>query len=413
MPLGIVFLLAAIQFAHILDFVILMPLGPTLMEELDVSAGSFSYLVSAYNFSAAVMGICVALFIERFERRAALLVLFSGFIAATAACGFADSFTTLMAARICAGAFGGVVNAAVFAIVGELVPKSHQGRAMGVLMAAFSVASVVGVPFGLYLAETVSWNAPFLFLAGFSLVLAGIVPQVIPRIPAAQKQNTASTKSLNSAWGVSEAAAELFRVVKQPRHLLGFGLVIALMLSGFAIIPFLATFLVHNVGLDTKELPYVYLAGGSMTVLSSQLIGRATDRFGHTQTLVIVCMCAWVPILWLTHAGQMPLVSALCMTTLFMVFVSGRFVPTMALVSTLADPTSRGAFMSLFASVQQAAAGLSAVIGGLLISEGARGELTGFPTLGLVSVAMTGVLFALLIVITRFRPSLESATVEP
>lgn len=395
MPLRIVLLLAAIQFCHILDFVIMMPLGPTLMRELGLSAGSFSYLVSSYNFAAAVMGIFVAVVIERFERRKALMILFSGFIASTAACGLAGSFGSLMVARICAGAFGGVVNAAVFAIVGELIPPSHRGRAMGILMAAFSVASVAGVPLGLYLASTLIWNAPFLFLAGFSLCLAALVPKVIPRIPTRPEGGPPPAEHRVSGFHVPRAAMELFGVLTFPRHLLAFGLVTALMLSGFSIIPFLATYLVHNVGLANDELPYVYLSGGALTIVSSQLIGRATDRFGHSLTLVGVCICAWGPILWLTHAGHLPLVTALVMTTLFMVFVSGRFVPTMALVTSLADPARRGSFMSVFASVQQAAAGLAAVAGGLMISEATDGTLSGFSTLGWACVAVTSALFLL------------------
>ncbi len=52
-----VFLLAAIQFTHIVDFVVMMPLGPTLMRVMNVSPIQFASLVSSYNFSAAIAGV--------------------------------------------------------------------------------------------------------------------------------------------------------------------------------------------------------------------------------------------------------------------------------------------------------------------------------------------------------------------
>ena len=45
--------LAGIQFAHILDFMIMMPLGPVLMREFGVGTDGFGLLVSSYTLSAA------------------------------------------------------------------------------------------------------------------------------------------------------------------------------------------------------------------------------------------------------------------------------------------------------------------------------------------------------------------------
>jgi predicted MFS family arabinose efflux permease len=49
--------LAGIQFAHVLDFVVMMPLGPILMRELAVGTHEFGLLVSAYTFMAAITGV--------------------------------------------------------------------------------------------------------------------------------------------------------------------------------------------------------------------------------------------------------------------------------------------------------------------------------------------------------------------
>lgn len=56
----IIFLLAAINFTHILDFMIMMPLGNYLMPYFKISPGKFSILVGAYTLTAAVSGFVAA-----------------------------------------------------------------------------------------------------------------------------------------------------------------------------------------------------------------------------------------------------------------------------------------------------------------------------------------------------------------
>src|SRR4051794_36327105 len=107
----ILLVLAAVQFSHICDFVILMPLGPMLMRELDLTPGQFGILVSIYTLSAGIFAIFAAVMLDRFDRKKTLLGLFIGFVLATALCGSVDSYAGLNFARALAGAFGGTLHA--------------------------------------------------------------------------------------------------------------------------------------------------------------------------------------------------------------------------------------------------------------------------------------------------------------
>src|SRR5690606_4121952 len=104
-----VFILAAIQFAHIVDFVVLMPLGPTLMLDFKISTAQFGSLVSSYNFSAAIAGLLFSAIADRFESKRMLNISMAGFIIGTVLCGLAPSFALLLAGRILTGVFGGVL----------------------------------------------------------------------------------------------------------------------------------------------------------------------------------------------------------------------------------------------------------------------------------------------------------------
>src|SRR5450756_3253430 len=77
--------LAGIQFSHILDFMIMMPLGPILIKAFGIGTHEFGLLVASYSFSAALSGLFAATFIDRFERKRLLLVMFGLFGLATLA----------------------------------------------------------------------------------------------------------------------------------------------------------------------------------------------------------------------------------------------------------------------------------------------------------------------------------------
>ena len=125
--------LAGIQFSHILDFMIMMPLGPILIKAFGIGTHEFGLLVASYSFSAALSGLFAATFIDRFERKRLLLVMFGFFGLATLACGLAPGYATLLIARGLAGAFGGVMGAMVQTIVGDVIPFARRAKASGIV----------------------------------------------------------------------------------------------------------------------------------------------------------------------------------------------------------------------------------------------------------------------------------------
>src|SRR5436309_946319 len=132
--------LATVQFTHIVDFMIIMPLGSRFINAaadesgtLHLSTQQFGLVVSAYTLSAGLASLFAARFLDRFGRKTALLALFAGFGVGTLLCATATTYPLLLAARALAGAFGGVCAANVLAIVGDAFPDSHRGRANGVV----------------------------------------------------------------------------------------------------------------------------------------------------------------------------------------------------------------------------------------------------------------------------------------
>ena len=141
--------LVAVQFTSIIDFMIVMPLGPQILAALEINGAQFGWIISSYTFAAGLAGFLAAPFVDRFDRKSAFLVLYVGFIAGTLACGLAPDFWLLLAARTLAGAFGGLLGGQAMAIVADVFPENRRGQATGALMSAFAIASVAGVPLGI------------------------------------------------------------------------------------------------------------------------------------------------------------------------------------------------------------------------------------------------------------------------
>lgn len=380
---AVVLLLAAAQFTHILDFVLMMPLGPILIREFSISVSAFGLMVSSYTFSSAIIGLIGALWIDRFDRKGALLVSYAGFTLGTLACYFAWSFESLTAARIFAGAFGGLITTLTFTIIGDTIPEERRGWATGVVMAAFSVASVVGVPIGIALAEASTWNLPFLALAIASTVVFYFLWTVIPPLKAHIKVETEKVP-------IRFRVLALLRVAQDRTHLMAFALTTLLMFAAWTLIPFISPFLVFNLEVKESELPLTYFCGGLLTFFTSRWIGRLADKHGKFQVFWKVAVLSFAPILILTHLTSAPLWAILIVTTFFMSFVSGRFVPAMALITSAADPKQRGSFLSLNNSLRHLASGSASLAGGYIIAKNPdTGALDGYHINGYIAVLAT------------------------
>jgi predicted MFS family arabinose efflux permease len=374
----VVWVLAGIQFMQILDFVLMMPLGPQLMRLFALTPREFGVLVSVYMFAAAVSGVAASAFADRFDRRKLLLGLLLGFVAALAATAAAPNFLALILAHAGAGAFGGVLSMQVHAAVGDTIPDARRGRATGIIMSAFAVASVVGVPLGLLLASAASWRLPFAALALAALALFVLAARVLPPIRGHLEARRA--ERLFATYG---------RVLAERNHRRAFLLIALTTFASFSIVPYIAPYMVRNVGLSESQIPLMYLVGGTTTFFTSRWLGRQVDLRGKLRVFRWVALGSLLPIVAMTQLPPAPLWVAVLVGTLFMSLISGRLVPTMAMMNAAAAPGLRGSFLSLSGAVQQLSSGCAALTAGVIIGHGPGGELTRYGWVGAIGILCT------------------------
>lgn len=369
--------LAGINFTYIMDFMIMMPLGPQFKRIFNIGPEMWSAVISSYAVAAAISGVLAIFLLDMVDRRKALLFLYAGFIISTVLIGLANTIEMLLAARFLTGLFGGILGALVLSIVGDVVPNERRGKAVGIIMTGFSAAASLGVPIGLFLGTQYGWKSSFFMIAGLSTILFAIAYRIVPSITDHLQHKESK---LVSSW------KGLKSVISDKNQLLALLFMLFIVFGQFSIIPFISPYMVSNVGFEEIELTYIYLVGGTLTVVTSPLIGKIADRVGRLKTFTILMLISLIPILAITNMQPSPTWMVLIFTSMFFVFAAGRMIPASAIIIGTAHPNYRGAFMSVRSAVVSLGQAVAAFSAGLIIYELPNGQFQNYYVVGIIGV---------------------------
>jgi MFS transporter, DHA1 family, inner membrane transport protein len=373
----LLFLLASLNFTHILDFIIMMPLSNYLIPYFKITAFDFSILVASYSISAFVSGLIIAMFIDRFDRKRTLLIAYTGFLIGTIACGFANSYGLLLASRVMAGLFGGIIGAQVLSIVADLFVYERRGTAMGAVMGAFAAASILGVPLSLYLTNLFkfNWHVPFILIGAVGIVLVPLIIRFIPEMKGHIKDEKQS-----SPFSV---LTTVFKVRELRSVLLFAGL---LMMGHFLIIPFINPYIEFNKGFSKKLIPMIYLFGGIASLGGAIFLGRYSDRVGKLPVFLWSVFLSLFMVLIITRMPDVHFSIVLIFFGFWFLMATTRAITAQAMISEVVKPEQRGSFMSINGSVQQLGSGLAALAaGGIVITE-KSGKISHYEWVGYFSI---------------------------
>ena len=355
---------------------LIMPLGDIFIEEFSITSGEYSLLVSAYAFAAFFSSLVGVFYLDRFDRKTSLLFIYFGFGLGTLACAFADTYLQLVSLRIFTGVFGGMIGAMVLSVVSDLYPFKERGAAMGILFSAFSAASALGVPVGIYLAAKSNWQLPFMVIGFFALAICVFVLLFFPTMKHHLKVQDKKLDFLKTITAITSDKNQLIAL------LAGF----VLILAHFMIIPFISPYLIKNVGISQVDIAYQFFFGGVATVISAPFIGRMTDKYGVMKVFTIVLFLSFIPTVVITNLNVVPLWVAICFTTMFFVFASGRMISPNTIITAAASSANRGSFMSVKSALQQLAIGLSALISGSIVYIGTDDLYHNYAYVGYISI---------------------------
>jgi predicted MFS family arabinose efflux permease len=396
---GVVFLIGAVQFVNILEFVMVMPLGPDFAAGLGIPTNLIGWIGAAYTTAACAAGVAGSYFLDRFDRRKALAVAMLGLVASTAAGGLATGLTSLLVARALAGLFGGPATSLAMSIIADVIPPERRGRAMGAVMGAFSVASVFGVPLALRVARLGDWRLPFFLVAGLGLLLAAAAIFFLPPLRGHLERKQAHTVSVR----------ELFT---NTNVLLSYSMTMLLNVAGFVIIPHISGYVQYNLGYPREDLESSYLVGGLVSFVSLRVAGKAVDKLGSFRvgTVGVGLFMAVLYIFFVQLPAGVPLI---VLFALFFLSNGVRNVAYSTLTSKVPAPAIRARFMSFQSAIQHLGASVGAVLSSLMLTTLPGGQLGGMTQVVALSMALSLAVPVMFFLVERRLRERDQAPVSP
>ncbi len=387
---AVIFLIGAVQFVNILDFVMVMPLAPYYSEALHIDSAHNGIIAGSYTAAASIAGLVGGYFLDRFDRRKALAIAMMGLVMATAAGGLARGLHSLLLARVCAGIFGGPATSLALAIIADLIPPERRGKAMGAVMGAFSVAQVMGLPLSLKAADLGGWRAPFLGVAGMGVL---VVLGAIFFLPPVRGHLDKGPRPAHPV-GVLEL---LGRRDVQLSYLMSS----LVMMSGFVLIPNMPAYIVHNLGYPREQLWNLYLVGGVVSLVTLRVAGSRVDKLGAFKVGTVGALLGVV----VTYIGFVHYPDGFPIHGLFVGFMLAmgmRNVSYNTLTSKVPENAVRARFMSLQSAISHlSSAFASAVLAPMLLTDLSDGSLVGIDVVAQVSIALALTVPPMLFIVER------------
>jgi predicted MFS family arabinose efflux permease len=382
----VVFILAITQFSVVLDFMVMSPMGDMLMKAFTLKPAQFGLAVSGYAFSAGISGLLTAGFADKFDRKKLLLFFYTGFIVGTFLCSIANSYETLLVARIVTGLFGGVIGAISLAIITDLFDIHHRGRVMGFVQMGFGASQVLGIPFSLYLANHWGWRAPFVLVAVMAALIAIII--FLKLKPVTEHLSKQPDRT---------ALSHLLHTFSKRSYRIGFLSTALLSIGGFMMMPFGSAFAINNLKITQEQLPIMFMVSGVSSLVIMPLVGRLADKIDKFTLFAIASAWMMVVVVLYTNLSATPLWLVMVFNVLMMMGILSRMVPSSALTTAIPDMQDRGAFMSITSSLQQIAGGIAAASAGMIVSQKDKfSPLEHYNVLGYVLVCISLVSVSLL-----------------
>jgi len=373
----LLWLLFAVNLFNYIDRQILFSVFPAVKIDLALTDTQLGLLASAFMWVYLSVAPVFGVLADRRSRPRLMGLGVGIWSAATALSGMVRSYGQLLFGRALVGVGEASYGSVAPAMLSDAFEPEHRGRALAVFSMAIPVGSALGYLLGGLFERAFGWRAAFVLVALLGVACAVAARRTLPQVAHAGRDGR------HAAW------PDFLRTLTFPNHLRAFLFTFLMMLSGFTVIPYVSLYVTLNIGLPERDLPLVYLAGGVATFFTARWIGRWADRAGKRRVYRRIAWISIAPLIAITHAPGLPLLAVLALTTLFFVFVPGRMVPAMAVVTSAARPGARGAFMTLNSAVMQVGSGVAATITGAIVERDASGALTHYNWVGYAAVAAT------------------------
>ena len=346
---ALIAILSACNFIIGMGAFVIVGLVDPIATDLTISVTSAGGLLTVYALGYAVLSPLLVAATGRIGRRRVLFFGLAIFAAANALLAVLPGIATLYAARLLAAAGAGMVTPVTAAVAAGLSTPENRGRALAAVFFGLTLAQVVGVPVGSWIAYTFGWRVAFAIVALAALPCLWLV---WTRVPAGLSFAPVALRDLGRVLGnLTQMTAVLFT---------------ASFLAGiYVVFTFLAPLLSQTMGYGRDGITLVLVVFGVGAVIGNLAGGWLTDRIGPMKTLTLLCL-AQIVLMALFSSLPVPGVALLALVFTWSVFGWSFVAPQQLRLITLA-PEEASVLLALNAAAIYVGAALGSALGGAVL----------------------------------------------
>lgn len=286
------FALAAGTFGLGITEYVMMSILPDLASQFDVSITSAGHLISAYALGVCVGAPLIVLFARNMPLRRILLLLMAIFIAGNLAFALSPNYLLAVASRFMAGLPHGAYFGTGALVASRIAGQGRAASAVALMCMGMTVACLIGVPAGSWLASVLSWRVIFGFAA-----LWGVVTLVMLRVWIPWLEGLPRT-----------TARAQFKFMRNAAPWLLCGATLAGNAGVFSFYSYIAPLITEVSHLPETFMPMLMLLVGASMCVGTYSGGRLSDRHGagltayRLQWLIFGALAAitlFSPVAWL------------------------------------------------------------------------------------------------------------------
>jgi len=260
-------------FIAFLGIGLVIPVTPTIMNELNISGSTVGYMVSAFAFAQLVLSPLAGRAVDKYGRKPMIIIGLFIFSMSELLFGLGQSVEVLFASRILGGVSAAFIMPAVTAFIADITTNETRPKALGYMSAAISTGFIIGPGIGGFLAD-IGTRVPFFFAAAFGLT-AMILSVFTLREPERHYEQTTIPQQKTG-----------FRKVFSPLYFIAF---MVLLISSFGLASFeslFALFVDRKFGFTAKDIALAISLGAIVGVIVQVgLFERLTRWFGEIRLI--------------------------------------------------------------------------------------------------------------------------------
>lgn len=269
-PKGRLRILAVGAFAIGTDTFVVAGVLPEVGAALHVSSADAGWVSAVFALVYAVAAPVFGALTASVERRQLMFFALCAFGLGNALSAVAPTLGLLIAARVFTAASAALYIPAASAMASLLVPAESRGRALATVLGGISLATVVGVPIGTWVAAAAGWRLTFWIVAALGVACALALRVALPEL------------RMPGAPGI----AARFAPMRDIRVLLTVLTTILFMTGGYTALTYIGAVFGPATHGDGTMLALLLLVFGVAAVAGTRLAGAATDRYGATGVLL-------------------------------------------------------------------------------------------------------------------------------